>query len=117
MHRCDLTDLMAFVAIADKLSFRAASVRLGVTPSALSHAIRQLEERLGIRLLHRSTRSVALTDPGRRLLGRVKPALAEISCALEELNLERDRPFGRLCIRAGTVAAATVIAPVWDRFL
>jgi DNA-binding transcriptional LysR family regulator len=117
MHRGDLTDLTAFVAIADKLSFRAASVRLGVTPSALSHAIRQLEGRLGVRLLHRSTRSVALTDPGRRLLGRVRPALAEINCALEELNQERGRPFGRLCIRASAVAAATVIAPVWDRFL
>lgn len=117
MHRCDLTDLTAFVAIADKLSFRAASVRLGVTPSALSHAIRQLEDRLGVRLLHRSTRSVALTDPGRRLLGRLRPALAEISHALDELNQERDRPFGRLCIRASTEAAATVIAPVWDRFL
>ena len=78
MHRGDLADLTAFVAVADELSFRAAAARVGVTASALSHAMRQLEERLGVRLLHRTTRSVALTDQGRRLLERLRPA---ISCA------------------------------------
>ena len=62
MHRGDLADLTAFVAVADELSFRAAAARVGVTPSALSHAMRQLEDRLGVRLLHRTTRSVALWD-------------------------------------------------------
>ena len=62
MARSDLADLTAFVAIADNLSFRAAAARLGVTPSALSHTMRQLEERLGVRLLHRTTRSVSPTD-------------------------------------------------------
>ena len=64
MPRSDLNDLAAFVAIADSLSFRAAASRLGVTPSALSHTMRHLEERLGVRLLHRTTRSVAVTDAG-----------------------------------------------------
>jgi DNA-binding transcriptional LysR family regulator len=68
MRRADLADLAAFVAVADNLSFRAAASRLGVTPSALSHTMRHFEERLGFRLLHRTTRSVSLTDAGLRLL-------------------------------------------------
>jgi DNA-binding MarR family transcriptional regulator len=65
MRRGELADLIAFMAVAENLSFRAAAVRLGITPSALSHTVRQLEERLGVRLLHRTTRSVSLTDSGR----------------------------------------------------
>src|SRR5260370_913878 len=106
MHRADLADLTAFVAVADELSFRAAAARVGVTPSALSHAMRQLEERLGVRLLHRTTRSVALTDQGRRLLERLRPAIAQIAGALEDLDQERRRPFGRLRIHASAGAAA-----------
>jgi DNA-binding transcriptional LysR family regulator len=112
-----LNDLTAFVAVADELSFRAAAARVGVTPSAISHTMRQLEERLGVRLLHRTTRGVALTDPGRRLLERLRPAIAQITDALEDLDQDRHRPFGRLRIHASVMAAATVIAPVWDRFL
>ncbi|HEY0800295.1 MAG TPA: LysR family transcriptional regulator, partial [Steroidobacteraceae bacterium] len=74
MDRGDLADLNAFVAVADHLSFRAAAAQLGVTPSALSHSMRQLEERLGARLLHRTTRSVSLTDAGSRLIERLRPA-------------------------------------------
>ena len=117
MHRGDLADLTAFVAVADELSFRAAAARVGVTPSALSHTMRQLEERLGVRLLHRTTRSVALTDQGRRLLERLRPAFTQITSALEELDQERRRPSGRLRIHASAGAAAAAIAPVWDRFL
>jgi DNA-binding transcriptional LysR family regulator len=117
MQRGDLADLTAFIAVADELSFRAASARLGITPSALSHAMRQLEERLGVRLLHRTTRSVALTDPGRRLLERLRPAIAQITDALEDLEQERLRPYGRLRIHASTGAAATAVAPIWNRFL
>src|SRR5882757_5526846 len=117
MDRGDLADLNAFVAVADQSSFRAAASRLGVTPSALSHSMRQLEARLGMRLLHRTTRSVSVTDAGSRLLERLRPAISEIAGALEDLNQERQRPVGRLRIYAIHLAAAAVIAPIWGRFL
>jgi DNA-binding transcriptional LysR family regulator len=117
MQRGSLTDLTAFIAVADNLSFRAAASQLGVTPSALSHSMRQLEERLDIRLLHRTTRSVSVTDAGFRLLERLRPAMDQISDALETLNQERKRPVGRLRIYATHTAATAVIAPVWRRFL
>jgi DNA-binding transcriptional LysR family regulator len=117
MDRGDLANLTAFVAVADHLSFRAAALRLGVTPSALSHTMRQLEERLGVRLLHRTTRSVGVTDAGQRLLERLRPAIDQIGNALEDLNQERGRPVGRLRIYTIHTAATAVIAPVWHRFL
>src|SRR3984957_12183678 len=117
MDRSNLADLSAFVAVADHLSFRAAASQLGVTPSALSHSMRQLEERLSVRLLHRTTRSVSLTDAGRRLLDRLRPAIDQIAGALEDLNQERQRPMGRLWIYAIHLAAAAVVAPIWGRFL
>jgi DNA-binding transcriptional LysR family regulator len=117
MQRGDLADLTAFVAVADHLSFRAAAIRLGITASALSHSMRQLEERLGVRLLNRTTRSVSLTDAGFRLLEQLRPAVNQIADALESLNRERQRPFGRLRIYATDMAATAVIAPVWSRFL
>ena len=106
MRRGTLADLTAFMAVADHLSFRAAAARLGVTPSALSHTMRLLEERLGVRLMNRTTRSVSLTDAGTRLLGRLRPAMVQIDGALDDLNLERDQPFGRLRISASHLAAA-----------
>ena len=117
MLRGSLTDLTAFIVIADQLSFRAAASRLGVSASALSHSMRQLEERLGVRLLNRTTRSVSLTDAGVRLLDKLRPAMDQITEALEGLNQERSRPFGRLRIYATHTAAMAVIAPVWQRFL
>src|SRR6202047_4984204 len=96
MNRGDLAELTAFVAVADHLSFRAAAAQVGVTPSSLSHSMRQLEERLGMRLLNRTTRSVSVTDAGLRLLERLRPAISEIAGALEDLNQERERPLGRL---------------------
>jgi DNA-binding transcriptional LysR family regulator len=117
MDRGNLAELTAFVAVADRLSFRAAASQLGVTPSALSHSMRQLEERLGMRLLHRTTRSVSVTDAGRRLLDRLRPAIDQITGALEDLNEERQRPMGRLRIYAIHLAGAAVVAPIWRRFL
>src|SRR6202045_564717 len=117
MNRADLADLSAFVSVADHLSFRAAASQLGVTPSALSHSMRQLEDRLGVRLLNRTTRSVSVTDAGLRLLERLRPAVSQIAGALEDLNQERQRPMGRLRIYAIHLAAAGVIAPIWGRFL
>ena len=116
-NRGDLADLTAFIVVADELSFRAAALRLGVTPSALSHSMRQLEERLKVRLLNRTTRSVSLTDAGLRLLERLRPAMDQVAGALENLNQERSRPFGRLRIYATHLAAVAVIAPIWQRFL
>ena len=116
MRRRDLADLNSFVAVADHSSFRAASTQLGVTASALSHSLRQLEERLGTRLLHRTTRSVSLTDAGLRLLEQLRPAIDQISGAIDALNQQRQRPFGRLRIHASHVAAGAVIAPMWGRF-
>jgi len=117
MDRGDLASLTAFVAVADQRSFRAAASRLDVTPSALSHSMRQLEERLGVRLLNRTTRSVSVTAAGLRLLDRLRPAIDQIAGALENLDEERVRPVGRLRIYATSQLAAAVIVPVWERFL
>ena len=117
MDRGNLGNLTAFVAVADQRSFRAAATQLGVSPSALSHSMRQLEQRLGVRLLHRTTRSVSATDAGLRLLDRLRPAISQISDALEDLNQERQRPLGRLRIYAVHLAGAAVFAPIWGRFL
>ena len=117
MRRGDMDDLAAFVAVADHLSFRAAAAELGVTPSALSHAMRQLESRLGVRLLNRTTRSVSLTDAGHRLLDRLRPAVEQVARALDDLKGEQARPFGRLRLYATHLAGAAIVAPVWARFL
>jgi DNA-binding transcriptional LysR family regulator len=117
MKRSELADLAAFVAVADVLSFRAGAARLGITRSALSHAMQQLERRLDVRLLNRSTRGVALTDAGRRLFEQLRPAFAGIEQGLAELDHERGSPSGRLKLHVSAGAAATVIAPVWRDFL
>lgn len=117
MKRDSLDDLKVFAVVADCRSFRKAAVQLRRTPSAISHTMRQLEERLGVRLLHRTTRSVSLTDTGMRLLERLRPALIEISGAIEDLNEERSRPMGRLRIYTTHAAALAVMSPVWARFL
>jgi DNA-binding transcriptional LysR family regulator len=117
MDRGDLANLTAFVAVADQRSFRAAASRLDVTPSALSHSMRQLEGRLGVRLLNRTTRSVSVTDAGQRLLERLRPAIDQITGALENLDEERLRPVGWLRIYATNHLAAAGIVPVWERFL
>src|SRR5580692_12288430 len=117
MRRTDLADLTAFVAVADNLSFREAASRLGVTPSALSHTMRHFEERLGFRLLNRTTRSVSLTDASLRLLDRLRPAVEQISRGLDDLKGEQGHPFGHLRLYVTHLAGAAVIAPVWARFL
>jgi DNA-binding transcriptional LysR family regulator len=116
MRRGELADLTAFVAIADHLSFRAAAAQLRVTPSALSHTMRQLEERLETRLLNRTTRSVSLTAAGERLLERLRPAVDQISTALDDLDRERGHPSGLLRLTIHP-AAAGVVAQLWTRFL
>jgi DNA-binding transcriptional LysR family regulator len=113
----EVAALTAFVQVAELHSFRAAASRLGVTPSALSQTMRQLEERLGVRLLNRTTRSVSLTDAGIRLFDQLQSAFGQIGGALEDLNRQRERPVGTLRIHATHAAAALVVAPVWERFL
>jgi DNA-binding transcriptional LysR family regulator len=84
----------------------------------LSHLVKQLEERIGVRLLHRTTRSVSVTDAGQRLLEELRPAIDQIAAALENLDGERLRPLGRLRIHAiNDVAAVVTVAPVWERLL
>jgi DNA-binding transcriptional LysR family regulator len=117
MKRSELPDLAAFVAVAEALSFRAGAARLGISRSALSHAMQHLETRLDVRLLHRSTRGVALTDTGRRLFESLRPAFAGIDEALSDLDGARGSPSGRLRLHVSAGAAAAVIAPVWCRFL
>lgn len=117
MKRSELADLAAFIAVAELLSFRAGAARLGITRSALSHAMQQLEKRLDVRLLHRSTRGVALTDPGRRLFDTLRPAFAGIDQALADLDRDRGSASGRLRLHVSAGAAAAVIAPVWRTFL
>lgn len=116
MRSGDLTDLAAFVAVAEHLSFRAAADKLGVTPSALSHRLRQLEQNLGVRLLNRTTRSVSPTDAGRKLLEQLQPALEQISGAVENLQHVRDSPAGKLTIHAVPMVSEIVVAPIWKKY-
>ena len=109
-------DLASFVAVAEALSFRRASVRLGLSPSALSHAVRDLELRLGARLLNRTTRSVALTEAGQALFDRLQPAFADIAGAVEAVRAYHDRPSGTVRINLPKLAAHTVLAPAFGRF-
>lgn len=106
-----------FLCVASHLNFSRAAVELGVTPSALSHAVRALENRLDVRLFNRTTRSVGLTEAGERLYMRLKPAFRDIDDALEDLNNFRDKPSGSLRITAGRQAAELVLLPLAARFL
>ncbi|MGY2375545.1 LysR family transcriptional regulator [Pseudomonas sp. SDO524_S393] len=110
-------DLSIFLCIAVHLNFSRAAVELGLTPSALSHSLRALENRLGVRLFNRTTRSVALTEAGERLYTRLRPAFRDIEDALEDLNSFRDKPSGNLRITAGRQACELVVLPIASRFL
>jgi len=112
-----LNDLHAFAAVARTRNFRLAASELGVSPSALSHALRGLEARLGVRLLNRTTRSVAPTEAGERLLVRLTPALAEITQALAAIEDLRTSPHGTLRINAPRAACDWVLAPLVPLFL
>jgi DNA-binding transcriptional LysR family regulator len=117
MLRAGLSELTAFIAIADGRSFRAAARTLGVSPSALSHSMRGLEARLGVRLFNRTTRSVALTDAGEKLLRRVVPAIADLEDAVNEAASSRDRPSGSIRISASESAAKPIVRDVLADFL
>ena len=112
MRTTDLSELAAFDAVARHRSFRRASEERGVTASAISHAVSNLEARVGIRLLNRTTRSVSLTDAGAMLLSQLSPAFGEIGSALDALNQFRDTPFGKVRINAPNSIAPFVLGPV-----
>jgi DNA-binding transcriptional LysR family regulator len=111
MIRETVSDLVAFIAVAREGSFTKAAVQLGVSQPALSHTLRSLEARLGVRLLNRTTRSVAPTEAGERLLRSIEPQFAHIEVTLTALTELRDRPSGSVRITATQHAAETVLWP------
>jgi DNA-binding transcriptional LysR family regulator len=117
MKREYLADLSAFAAVSQELSFTRAASKLGMTQSSLSHAIRRLESRLGLRLLTRTTRSVAPTDAGERLLRTLRPAFENIDLEIESLAALRDKPAGSIRITTAEHAAETVLVPALERLL
>jgi len=117
MPKFGLAEMNAFVAVAERSSFAKAARQLGVSRSALSETIRALEEKLGVRLLNRTTRSVAPTEVGERLLAELRPALASFEAAVESINVFRDKPVGHLRLTVPRPAAKQVIEPILAQFL
>lgn len=116
MRSPGLEEMNAFAAIAERRSFAKAAVALGVSPSTLSQTIRDLEERLGVRLLNRTTRSVAPTEAGERLLERLRPLLADFDAAIDTVRAFRDKPAGIIRLTVPPPAATFILAPVLQRF-
>lgn len=117
MRGKNLNDLLAFLAVANERSFTKAAAKLGLSQSALSHTVRDLEERLGVRLLTRTTRSVAPTEAGERLLHTLGPRFAEIDAELAALSELRDKPAGTVRITATGYAVDTLLWPKLAKFL
>ena len=117
MRGTEFAELTAFVEVAEQRNFAKAAANLGIAPSTLSQTIRALEERLGVRLLNRTTRSVAPTEAGERLLGGLRPALDNVSQAIEAVNAFRDRPMGTLRLLAARPIALAVMEPLIGPFL
>ncbi|WP_224371157.1 LysR family transcriptional regulator [Hyalangium versicolor] len=116
MRGSEFAELTAFAAVAEHKSFSRAAAHLRVSPSALSQTIRQLEERLGARLLNRTTRSVALSKAGERLLARIVPAISDLDGAVAEVLEMRDTPSGSLRINAPRLAAVQFLGPLLSSF-
>ena len=116
MELDDLNVLASFLAVAEERSFTRAAKRVGVSRSALSHAVRGLEERIGVRLLSRTTRSVAPTDAGEQLIGRLRPALGDVESVLDQIAGLRERPVGRVRLVVSPLAATMVLAPKLGTF-
>jgi len=117
MRRENLADLTLFMAVAEERSFTRAAAKLGTSQSALSHTVRRLEERLGLRLLTRTTRSVAATEAGEQLLATLRPALEEIDARLEALGVLRDKPAGNIRITASQGATEGILWQALSRLL
>src|SRR5688572_9363832 len=117
MARDTMADLIAFLEVARERSFTRAAAHLGVSPSALSHTIRKLEERLGVRLLTRTTRSVSATEAGERLLRTVGPHFDEVRRELDRLSDLRDKPAGTVRITCADHPAETLLWPALEQLL
>ncbi len=117
MHRNEFGDLAAFIAVAEEGSFTRAAARAGTSQSALSHTIRRLEERLGIRLLSRTTRNLSLTEAGSKLYVSLKPAFEDIRHSLDSLNELREKPAGTIRITTSQGAADWILMPVVRKLL
>src|SRR5215472_8729942 len=117
MQHGNLNDLLVFRSVATERSFTRAAAKLGVSQSALSHTIRGLEERLGLRLLTRTTRSVAPTEAGERLLRSVGPRLDEVDAELAALTELRDKPAGTIRITTGEHAVQAILWPALLKLL
>jgi DNA-binding transcriptional LysR family regulator len=117
MHRGQLDDLLAFIGVARERSFTKAAAKLGVSQSALSHTIRELEARLGVRLLTRTTRSVSPTEAGDRLLQTIAPRFEEIEAELAALRGLREKPAGTIRLTAGDHATRCLLWPKLAKFL
>jgi DNA-binding transcriptional LysR family regulator len=117
MRTSDFERLRVFAAVAERGSFVKAAGALGVSTSSVSQSIRALEDRLGLRLLNRTTRSVALTEAGAHLLDRVRPAMSELDAAFSDLNAFRAEPVGALKLSVSTLSMSMVVQPMVARFL
>jgi DNA-binding transcriptional LysR family regulator len=115
--REDLSGLTALLLVADKRSFTAAAAELRVTPSAVSQGVRAIEERLGVRLLQRTTRSVSLTEAGTRFVAQLRPAMSAVYAAFESLEEVRGRPAGTLRLNVPRLASTSVLEPLLAPFL
>ncbi len=117
MRKPSLAEMTAFVAVAERSSFAKAARELGLSRSTLSETIRGLEDKLGVRLLNRTTRSVAPTEIGERLLAEMRPAIENFEAAVESINVFRDKPAGHLRLTVPRPAARMVIEPILAKFL
>jgi DNA-binding transcriptional LysR family regulator len=116
MRGTPFAELSAFVAVAEHRNFTKAAAQLGVSPSTLSQTVRSFEERLGVRLLNRTTRSVAPTEAGERLLARLRPVFSDYDAALESINEFRDNPAGVVRLTVAPGAAHFILAPLLPKF-
>ena len=117
MSRVELAELAAFVAVADHLSFTKAARQIGLSLPTVSQTVKELEDRLGVRLFNRTTRSVALTEAGDRLLAEVQPLLQGVDDAIESINRYRDKPVGTLRLAVSRAFATRVLAQLIHPFL